>query len=81
MVRLLLVVEVPDPGDERATAFLASPGDGLVLGFGRVQYVVGMVFDDEVVDGTVVRATLGACFDIDVRHRFLRGIKDPGVTA
>jgi hypothetical protein len=34
-------------------------------------FSTGSFSDHEVIDRAVVRATLGTCFDIDVRHRFL----------
>jgi hypothetical protein len=72
MVRILLVVEMSDPGDERFVAFLLGPFDSSCLGFGSVQHVIGVVLDNVVIDRTVFRSTLGTCFDIDVRHQFLR---------
>jgi hypothetical protein len=73
VVRLVLVIEMTDPSNERAVAFLLGPGDGLALGFERGQDAVGIVFDDKNVDRAVVGAALGASFYIDVGHRFLQG--------
>src|ERR1700739_498221 len=36
----------------------------------RGQHVVGVVFDDVVLDRAVPGASLGTGFDIDIRHRF-----------
>src|ERR1700758_3710260 len=67
VIWILLVAEVADPGDER---FLARPGDGVALVLERGQHVVGMVFDDVVLDRAVLGASLGTGFNIDIRHRF-----------
>jgi hypothetical protein len=58
VVRIFLVAEVPDPGDEWLIAFLAGPGDGLALVLERGQHMVGMVFDDVIVD-RATRLALG----------------------
>src|ERR1700722_17433121 len=65
----LLVAEVADPGDEWLMAFLARPGDGVALVLERGQHVVGVVFNDVVLDRAVLGASLGTGFNIDVRHR------------
>jgi hypothetical protein len=72
MVRFLLVVEVADAGDKRIVSLLFSPGDRVCLGLGGMQDVVGMVLNHIVVDGAVLGAAFGTCFDINVSHRFLR---------
>jgi hypothetical protein len=77
VVSLLLVAEVPDSSDERGIALRASPSDGLGLGFGRVQDMIGLIFDDEVLDGAMHVVPFGAWFNKDIGHRFLREHDDP----
>jgi hypothetical protein len=73
VVGLLPVVEVADAGDQRHMALLARPIDGLALRFESGQDVVGLVFNDLVVDRVAIGATLGTGFDIDIRHRSAPG--------
>src|ERR1700752_4065085 len=75
VIWVLLVAEVADPGDEWLMALLARPGDGLALVLERGQHVVGMVFDDVVLDRAVLGASLGTGFNIDVRHRSIPFIR------
>jgi hypothetical protein len=69
VVRFFLIAEVPDPGDEWLVAFLAGPGNALVLEPG--QHTVCTVFHNIILDRAIVGAPLGTGFDIDVRHLFL----------
>jgi hypothetical protein len=69
VVRLVLVVEMPDPCDQRAVAFCAQVRASR-WGFERGQDTVGTVFDYKIIDRAVVGAALGTGFDIDVPHCF-----------
>ena len=46
---------------------LCCPVDGFLLGFGAVEFAIGVVFDDVVRDWISV-AAFGSRFDIDVCH-------------
>jgi hypothetical protein len=46
VARNLLVVEMPDAGDERSVAALFRPSDGFPLGVAGFEHVAGAVFDD-----------------------------------
>jgi hypothetical protein len=68
MIRFRLVVQVPDPRDEWSVAILFGPVDGFVLSFKSLQNMVGMVFDDVIVDGVAFRAAFGARLNVNIRH-------------
>lgn len=59
MVGDFLVVQVPDPRDQGSVAILFCPVDGLVLRFESLEHMVGMVFNDVIVDGAAFRPALG----------------------
>lgn len=68
VVRLLLVVEVADTGDERPMSLTLSPVDRLALSSLGDEDVIGMIFDDVVGYRTAFRTTFRAGFDVDVSH-------------
>jgi hypothetical protein len=68
VIRLLFVVQMPDPGDERAVPVLFSPIDGLMLGPACVQDVVGVVLDDIIVDGIALRPPLWPGLNVNIGH-------------
>jgi hypothetical protein len=76
VVPLLLVAEVPDPRDERHKALRSRPTDRLGLRLRSVQDMIGLIFDDVVLDTAMFVMPFGAGFDKDVRHRFLRPCSD-----
>jgi hypothetical protein len=70
VIRLLLIVKVPDASDKRGVALTFRPIDRFLLRFEGAEHVVGVVFDDIIVDGVAVRAALGARLNVNVRHAF-----------
>jgi hypothetical protein len=51
---------VANAGDERSLAHLSGPFDRFVLCLERAKDVIGMVFNDVIVDGASFRPALGA---------------------
>ena len=68
MIRLLLIVQMPDASDMRGVAVLLRPIDRFPLRFEGAECVVHVVFHDIVVDMATLRAALGARFYVNVRH-------------
>jgi hypothetical protein len=50
VIRLLLIVQVPDVSDKRSTALAFRPIDRFSLRSEGAEHMVGMVFDDIIVD-------------------------------
>ena len=71
MIRVLLVIQVPDASDKRGVARTFRPIDRFSLRFEGAEHVVRMVFDDIIVDMAPLRAALGARFNVNVRHVLL----------
>jgi len=70
MVRPFPIIQVPDASDERGMAHTFRPIDRFSLCFEGAEHVVGMVFDNIIVDMASLRAALGARFNVNVRHAF-----------
>jgi hypothetical protein len=68
MIRFRFVVQVPDPRDQWSVAIVFGPIDGFVLSFKSLQSMVGMVFDDVIVDGAAFRPAFGARLNLNIRH-------------
>jgi hypothetical protein len=68
MVRLFLIIQVSDASDKRVMAATFRPVDRFSLRFEGAERVVGMVFDNIIVDMAPLRAALGARFHVNVRH-------------
>jgi hypothetical protein len=68
MVRLFLVVQMPDARDKRRVTVTPGPLDGFLLRLESRQHMVGMVLDDIVVDRIALPPGLWTWFDIDVCH-------------
>jgi hypothetical protein len=64
VVRPFLVVEVPDAGDVRRVAIPLRPGDRFILPSARVKDVVGVIFDNVVIDAGAIGPTLRAGLNI-----------------
>jgi hypothetical protein len=71
MVGVFLVIQMPDPSDERSMTLRFRPINCFFLGFERTKLMVRMVFDYIILYGRSLRATLRAGFDINVRHSLL----------
>ena len=71
VVRLLLIIQVPDASDKRGMVLTFRPSDCFSLRFEGAEHVVRMVFDDIIVDMAPLRAALGARFNVNVRHTLL----------
>ena len=54
VIRFPLVIQVPDASDKGGVAAFFCPIDRLLLGFEGAEFVVGMVFDDIIVDRTAM---------------------------
>ena len=68
MVRVLLVIQVPDASDEGSVTLRFRPIDCFFLSFESAEHVVRMVFDYVILNGRPFRASLGAGFYVNVRH-------------
>ena len=55
----VFVVEMPHAGNERRMVVLPRPLDRFPLRFEGGEYVVRVIFDDEVLDCAAFRAALG----------------------
>ena len=71
MVRVLLVIQVPDASDKGIVTLRFRPIDCFFLGFESAQLMVRMVFDYIILNGRPFRATLRTRFDVNVRHSLL----------
>jgi hypothetical protein len=68
VIRLLLIIQIPDASNKRGVALTFRPIDRFSLRFEGAEHVVRMVFDDIIVNMAPLRATLGARFNVNVRH-------------
>jgi len=68
MVRVLLVIQVPDASDKRSVALRFRPIDCFFLSFESAELVVRMIFDYIILNGRPFGASLGASFYVNVRH-------------
>ena len=68
MVRLLLIVQMPDAGDERMVSLFPRPIDRLMLRFERRQCVVRVVLDYIVINMAAFGPALWSWFNIDIGH-------------
>jgi hypothetical protein len=59
---------MPNASDERGVAPAFCPIDRFPLSFEGTEHVVGVVFDNEIVDTIPLRAPLRACFNENIRH-------------
>jgi hypothetical protein len=72
LIRLLLIIQMADASNKWGMALTLRPVDRFSLRFEGAECVVGMVFNDVVVDMASVRAALRAGFNENVRHVPLR---------
>jgi hypothetical protein len=70
MVRNLLVIQVPDAGDERIVASCFRPIDCFFLSIENTELVVRVIFDYIILNGRPLRSALGAGFYVNVGHSF-----------
>jgi hypothetical protein len=70
VIRLLLIVHVPDASDKRSMALAPRPIDRFSLRSESGEHMVGMVFDDIIVDSASLGPALGARLNVNVRHPF-----------
>ena len=68
VIRRLRLIQVPDTSDMRGMALTFRPIDCFSLRFEGRECVVCMVFHDIIVDMGPLKAALGACFNVNVRH-------------
>jgi hypothetical protein len=68
MVRVLLVIQMPDASDKRSVALRFRPIDCLFLSFESAELVVRIILDYIILDSRPFRAALRTGFDINVRH-------------
>jgi hypothetical protein len=68
MISFLLVVQVPDASDMRRMPVTFRPCDRFVLRLERGEDMVGMVFNDIVVDMTPLGAPFWTRLNVDGRH-------------
>jgi hypothetical protein len=68
MVRILLVVEMPDASDQGMVTIRPRPINCFFLSFESAEHVVRMIFDYIIVNGRSFRTALGTGFYVNVRH-------------
>jgi hypothetical protein len=71
VIRFLLIIQMPDARDKRGMALISCPIDCFPLRSEGREDMVGMVFDDIIVDPGPLRPALGAWLDVNVRHALL----------
>ena len=59
MVRVLLVIQMPDASDKRSVPLRFRPIDCFFLSFESAELVVRMIFDYIILNGRPFRAALG----------------------
>ena len=72
MVRLFLVVHMPDARDERMVSFFLRPGDGFMLCFERGQHMVRMILDNIIVDVRSLLTPLRPRLNVYISHLTLQ---------
>ena len=70
MVRIFLVIEVPDASDKGMVTIRLRPIDCFFLSFKSAEHVVRMVFDYIIINVRFFRAALGTGFYINIRHSY-----------
>jgi hypothetical protein len=68
MVRVLLVVQVPDASNKRSVALRFRPIDCFFLSLEGAEFVVRMIFDYIILNGRPFGPSLRASFYLNVRH-------------
>jgi len=71
MIGFLLIIQVPHASNKRRVPLTPSPIDGFSLRFEGAEHVVGVVFDNIILDVAPFAAALGARLNINVRHDLL----------
>jgi hypothetical protein len=71
VIGLLLVIQMPHTGDKWVVTLAPRPIDCFSLRPKGSEGVVGMVFDDIVIDVSSLGASLGTSLNVYVRHIFL----------
>ena len=71
MIGFLLIIQVPHASNKRRVPLTLSPIDGFSLRFEGAEHVVGVVFDNIILDVAPFTAALGAQLNIHVRHDLL----------
>jgi hypothetical protein len=73
MVRVLLVIQVPDASDKGSVTLRFRPINCFFLSSESAKLDVRMVFDYIILNGRPFRAALGTSFYVNVRHSLLPG--------
>jgi hypothetical protein len=68
MVRLLLIVEMANPGYVRRVAILLGPFNRLMLSLEGAKRMIRVVFNDIIVNVASFGSALGSCLDINDCH-------------
>jgi|SRR5579862_2421122 len=71
MIRVLLIIEMPNPSDEGRVATLYCPVYCLMLRSERGKDFVRVIFHDIIVDRIAFWAALGSGLNVNIRHDFL----------
>jgi hypothetical protein len=75
MVRVPLIIQVPDASDKRSVALLFRPIDCFFLSSEGAKHVVRMIFDYIILNARPFRAALRAGFYVNVRHGLFSPIR------
>jgi hypothetical protein len=68
MIGLFLIVQISDASDKRRVAVTFGPINCFSLRFEGAEDVIGMIFDDIIVDVAAFRTALRARFNVNVCH-------------
>jgi len=78
VIGLPLVIQVPDASDMGDLAVIFRPIDRFPLCLEVAERMVCVVFNDIIVDMASLGTTLGARFNVNVRHVFLSWVDNRG---
>jgi hypothetical protein len=71
MIRISLVVQMPDARYVGRVLLALCPDDRQCLRFAYLEYAIPLPLDDKVLDGAPLRATFGAGLNVDFGHDLL----------
>ncbi|MDP9148960.1 MAG: hypothetical protein M3O36_03320 [Myxococcota bacterium] len=71
MIGFLLIIQMAHASDHRIVTVFLRPIDRFSLGSEGAEHMVGMVFDDIVVDRATLASAFGARLNVNVCHSLL----------
>jgi hypothetical protein len=76
----LLVVQMANASDKRGMAPVSCPLDRFPLGPERAEDMIGMIFDNVVINASAFGPALRTRLNVDVRHVPSRGVMKPAIS-